>query len=490
MPEQRGEGTYNVVVIGAGTAGLVTAAGAAAFGARVALVECARMGGDCLNTGCVPSKALISSARVASAIRHADRWGLEAREPQLDFGRVLARMRERRAAIAPHDSAERFEGLSVDVFFGRARFLSPHDVDVDGLRLKARQFVIATGSRPRVPAIEGLADLPYYTNETVFDRLEKKPARLVIIGGGPIGCELGQTFARLGVQTTILQMGGQILEKEDEDAAAVVRGRLESDGVRVMTSATVRIATRSEKARAESTLRLWVETPGEERRPVDGDAILVAAGRVPSTEGLGLEEAGVEHTDAGIVVDEHLRTSQRHIFAAGDIVGSYRFTHVADAQARTVVRNLLMPRFPARWRDSVVPWCTFTDPELARVGLSEREARERGIRYDAWMRPCSELDRAVVESETDGFARVLTRKGSHRILGATIVAHGAGELIHEIVLAMNTGAGLSAISGAIHAYPTFSEILRQTADEQRKARLTPFVRRLSGSIFRLRRRGR
>jgi pyruvate/2-oxoglutarate dehydrogenase complex dihydrolipoamide dehydrogenase (E3) component len=483
MIEQRGEGVYNVVVLGGGTAGLVTAAGAAAFGARVALVERARMGGDCLNTGCVPSKALISSARLAAGIRHAGRWGLDPQEPRLDFGRVIARMRERRAAIAPHDSVERFEALGVDVFPGLARFVSPHEVDVHGLRLRARHFVIAAGSRPRIPPIEGLADVPFHTNETVFDRLEQKPARLLVIGGGPMGCELGQAFARLGVQTTIIQAGRQILEKEDEDAAAVVRARLELEGVYVLTGATVRMATRS-----ENVLRLWVESDAQERRPLDGEAVLVAAGRVPNTEGLGLEEAGVDYNDLGVVVDEYLRTTRRHIFAAGDIIsGSDRFTHVADAQARTIVRNLLLPRFPSRWDGSVVPRCTYTDPEVARVGISERQAREGGGPHDVWTRSFSEVDRAIVEDESSGFAKVITRKGSDRILGATIVGHNAGDLIGELVLAMRAGLGLEDIARTIHPYPTFAEIARQVADEQQRSRLTPLARRISAWVYRRRR---
>ena len=483
MTEQRGEGVYNVIVIGAGTAGLVAAAGVAAFGARVALVERGRMGGDCLNTGCVPSKALISSARLVSRIRHADVWGLRAGKPEFDFARVIARVRERRAAIAPHDSQERLEGLGVDVFRGQARFLSGNALEVDGTTLHARSFVVATGSRPRIPPIDGLKKVPFHTNETIFDALESLPSRLIVVGGGPIGCELGQAFARLGAQTTIVQTAAQILEKEDEDTSAAVLARLQADGVRVLTNATVTMV-----ASSETVLRFWAELTEGERRPLDGDTVLVAAGRAANTDGLGLEQAGVEYNDRGIVVDEHLRTTQKHIFAAGDVVGSYHFTHVAEQQARTIVRNLLLPRFPAKWDDSVVPWCTYTDPELARVGLSERQARERGIRYDVWKKPFSEIDRAVVEDETDGFAKVITARKSDRILGAAIVGHGAGDLIQEVVLAMREGVGLDAISRTIHAYPTFAEVLRKTADERQKSRLTPLARRTAGWVFRRRRR--
>jgi pyruvate/2-oxoglutarate dehydrogenase complex dihydrolipoamide dehydrogenase (E3) component len=335
-----------------------------------------------------------------------------------------------------------------------------------------------------VPDIEGLKAVRFYTNETIFDHLEHEPGRLVVIGGGPVGCELGQAFARLGASTTIVQTAGRILGEEDEDTSRAVHDRLQAEGVRIITGATVRMVARSERV-----MRVWVELSTGERLPLDGDTLLVAAGREPNLEGLDLERAGVACDEHGIRVDEHLRTSRRHIFAAGDIASPYRFTHVAEAQARTIVRNLLLPRFPARWDDSIVPWCTFTDPELARVGLSERQAGERGILCDIWRRPFSEMDRAVVESRTEGFAKILTARGSDLILGAAIVGHGAGDLIHEIVLAMKAGLGLAAISETIHVYPTFAEIVRRTADERQKARLTPSRRRFTRWLFRRRRRG-
>src|SRR5687767_2534182 len=325
----KGEGTYNVVVIGAGTAGLVTAAGTAGLGGRVALVERHRMGGDCLNTGCVPSKALIASARLVRRLRHGSRWGLEDAEPRFRFEDVMERVRERRARIAPHDSVERFESLGVHVFRGAARFVSPQEVEVEGQRLRARHFVIAAGSRAGLPPIEGLAEAKPYTNETIFDELRERPARMIVIGGGPIGCELGQAFQSLGVQVTLLEVAPRLLDKEDEDAAEVVRRALADDGARVVTGAKIHRVERREglfRADVEAGAREWVEA----------EALLVAAGRVPNTDGMDLEKAGIAFTTRGITVDEHLRTNQPHIYAAGDIAGSYQFTHLADHHARVI----------------------------------------------------------------------------------------------------------------------------------------------------------
>jgi pyruvate/2-oxoglutarate dehydrogenase complex dihydrolipoamide dehydrogenase (E3) component len=479
----RGEGIYNVVVIGAGTAGLVTAAATAGLGGRVALVERNRMGGDCLNTGCVPSKALISSARLVQQIRRAQDWGLEPMDPRFEFVRVFERMRERRARIAPHDSQDRFESLGVDVFRGHARFLSPHEVEVDGRRLPAKNFVVATGTRPAVPQVPGLPDVPFFTNETVFDELREKPEHLVVLGGGPVGCEIGQVFARLGVRVTIVQRPNQILEKEDADAAGLVRGVLEQEGVTVLAGAQAR-----RFARNGGAVRVEVEIRESERRTLDADAILVAAGRLANTDDLGLDAAGVALGKSGVTVNDYLQTSQPHIYAAGDVVGGYRFTHVADAHARVIARNILFPWWKTKWDDSVVPWCTYTSPEVARVGLNETDARKQGVEYDVWEQSLEELDRAVVESEEAGFAKVLTRKGGDRILGATVVSERAGDLVHELVLAMKAGVGLKKISGTIHAYPTFAEVSRKLADEYQKSRLTPGVRRLFEWLYRRARR--
>jgi pyruvate/2-oxoglutarate dehydrogenase complex dihydrolipoamide dehydrogenase (E3) component len=483
MKEPRGEGIYNVIVIGAGTAGLVTAAATAGLGGRVALVERGKMGGECLNTGCVPSKALISSARLIHHIRHGDRWGLAAQEPNFEFERVFQRMHERRDRIAPHDSRDRFEKLGVEVFEGSARFVSPHEVAVGETRLKARNVVIATGSRPQIPLITGLPEVSYFTNETIFDNLKERPARMVILGGGPIGCELAQVFARLKVSVTLLQRATRILKREDADASDEVRRALEAEGVRVMTGADVQIVTKQ-----GSRTRVWVEVEGRDREPVDSEAILVAAGRTPNVEDLDLEKAGVAYTETGITVDASLRTSQPHIYAAGDIVGSYQFTHVADLHARTIARNILLPRFPARVDLSVLPWCTFTSPELARVGLNEEEAVRRGISYELYRQPMYEIDRAVVESEETGFAKVLaSRRGDH-ILGATIVSERAGDLIAEFALAMKAGVGLKTISRTVHVYPTYAEAARMLADQQQRKRLTRFGKRVTSWLYRRARR--
>ncbi len=475
----KGEGLYNVVVIGGGTAGLVTAAGTAGLGGRVALVEEGRMGGDCLNTGCVPSKALISSARLIDQIRHARAWGIGAAEPDVDFEDVFGRMRERRSRIAPHDSQERFESLGVDVFRERASFLSPHEVQAGGRRLRARNFVIATGSRPTVPPIPGLETVRCYTNESIFDELEQRPDRLAIIGGGPIGCELGQVFARLGVGVTILQRGPQVLEKEDADAAGLLRRRLEAEGVTVRTGVQVTAAEPSGKE-----IRITLEG-GES--VVSCDAVLLAAGRTPNTERLDLEKAGVAFTRKGVTVDRHLRTTQPHIYAAGDVTGDHAFTHVADHHARVVVRNILFPHLPASREETVIPWCTYTSPEIARVGFNEDEARRRGLAYDLFCEPVEQLDRAVVESQETGFAKVLTRKGTGRILGATLVCERAGDLIMEFVLAMKHGIGLDEIGKTIHPYPTFGEIARKIADRRQRSRLTPFAKHVFAWLYRRRR---
>ncbi|HEV7499089.1 MAG TPA: mercuric reductase, partial [Vicinamibacteria bacterium] len=477
-----GEGLYNVVVIGGGTAGLVTAAGTAGLGGRVALVENHRMGGDCLNTGCVPSKALIASARAADTIRHGSRWGLRDQDPDFAFEAVMDRMRERRATIAPHDSQERFESLGVDVFRGTARFVSPREVAVGETRLRGAAFVIATGSRTALPAIEGLAEARPYTNETLFDELRARPDGLIVLGGGPIGCELGQAFARLGVRVTLVQSAPRLLEKEDPDVGDVVRRALEKDGV------TVRVETRAVRVTRENgRVRVEVGGPGGVET-LDAEALLVAAGRVPNLEGLGLDEAGVAHTKRGVTVDACLRTSQPHIYAAGDVTGGPQFTHVADHHARIVVRNILTPWLPSKADTSILPWCTFTSPEVGRVGMSETDARRAGIEHDVWIQPLAEVDRAILESESAGFAKVITKKGGDRILGAVVVAERGGDLVHEFVVAMKAGLGLKELSGTIHAYPTFAEIVRRAGDRYQRGRLTPRAKALFDWLYRRARR--
>src|SRR6266498_3908177 len=502
---KKAEGVYNVIVIGAGTAGLVTAAGTAGLGGRVALIERDLMGGDCLNFGCVPSKALISSARLIQQIRDAEKWGLDRQEPQFAFEKIFDRMRACRAKIAPNDSQERFESLGVDVFRGEARFVSPHEVEIydppspqssqshaqsrsrggreapgEGRRLRAKNFVIATGSRSVIPKIEGIDTVTYFTNETIFDELKEKPETIVVLGGGPIGCELGQALSRLGVKITILEYVPQILGPEDVDVAEFMQKRFEAEGITVQHCTE---ATRVSMRNGVITLEGNYKPPGAAQgSPVQftGHALLLAVGRCPMMKALSLEAAGVKYSSNGVEVNDYLQTSQPHIYAAGDIANRLKFTHTADFTARIVVRNILMPfqflRQKVDW--SVVPWCTYTDPEVAHVGLGEKEAKQRDSAYDLFVVPLEEVDRAVVESEDAGFAKILTRKGSDKILGATIIAPHAGDLLHEFVLAMKAGIGLGTIASTIHAYPTFAELARKAADKFNKTRLTPRAKKI------------
>src|SRR5437660_1588480 len=419
----KGEGIYNVVVIGAGTAGLVTAAGTVGLGGRVALIERNKMGGDCLNFGCVPSKALISSARLINRIRRAEEWGLRKIEPQFEFNEIFARMRARRAKIAPNDSQERFESLGVDVFRGEAKFLSPYTVQVGNEVLRAKHFAIATGSRPTVPKIAGIETIKFFTNETIFDELSAKPESMIILGGGPIGCELAQTFCRLGVHVTILQRGDQLLPKEDRDVAHFLERRLAGEGVRIVKNADAHSVANGDAGKI--ALELLDRQPRNDRgsrsvsesdRPAEltffADALLIAIGRTPNLQSLDLKAAGVEFGEKGIRVNHLLQTSQSHIYAVGDVTGPFQFTHMADAQARVVVRNILVPfQFLRQKMDySVVPWCTYVDPEIATVGLNESAAKKQNIEYNLFVVPLEDVDRAVVESEDAGFAKVFDRE--------------------------------------------------------------------------------
>lgn len=480
MKSGKGQGTYNVVVIGGGTAGLVTAAGTAGLGGRVALIERNKMGGDCLNFGCVPSKALISSARLAERIRHADRWGLGPPDLQFNFMDVLARMRSRREQIAPNDSQERFESLGVDVFRGEARFLSGEELEVGNATLRARHFVIATGTRAAIPAIDGIDKVPYFTNETIFDNLNAKPDSMIVLGGGPIGCELGQAFSRLGVKVTIVQRGGRLLPREDPDVGEYIFKTLEREGIEVMTNAEA-----TSLRQVGNDIELTVKRgPGE--RTVSATVLLVCTGRRPNLKELGLAHAGVKASEHGVEVNQYLQTSNPRIYAAGDVAGPFLFTHMADAQARVVVRNILMPFQILRQKMdySVVPWCTYVDPEVATVGLTESAARAKNIRCDVLVQKLREVDRAVVEEQAEGFAKVVLARGSDRILGATLVGESAGELIHEFVLAMKYKIGLGKIAAAIHAYPTLSELARKLGDKYNKTRLTPGAKKIFSWLYR------
>jgi pyruvate/2-oxoglutarate dehydrogenase complex dihydrolipoamide dehydrogenase (E3) component len=472
---KKGDGVYNLVVIGAGTAGLVTTAGSVALGAHVALIERHKMGGDCLNFGCVPSKALISSARLLHRIRHGQRWGLNASEPAFDFNAVFSKMRMARDELAPLDSQERFESLGVDVFRGEANFLSPEELMVGNQKLRARHFVIATGSRAAVPQAISAGRVPYFTNETIFDELRERPESLLIVGGGPIGCELGQMFARLGVKVTLVQRGPRLLNKEDPAVSEFVQAALQAEGVRILTRFEVEEAKETAGA---VTLRGTGQS-------VSGNTLLIAAGRQPNVENLNLRKANVSFTERGVTVDEYLETSQPGIYAVGDVIGQLQFTHVADYHARVVIRNTLVPFSFLRQKVDycVVPWCTYLDPEVATVGLTESQAKERGIDYELIEQAMKTVDRAVVERTDAGFARVLVKRGSDKILGATIVGEHAGELIQEFVLAMKHGIGLKQIASTIYAYPTFASMVLKSAEKFNKKRLTPRARKITQWLY-------
>jgi len=468
---------YDLVVIGAGAAGLVAAAGAAGLGARVALVERHLLGGDCLHTGCVPSKALLRSSRAAAQVRAAADYGVEVPPgTRVDFPAVMARMRCLRAEISPNDSAARFRGLGVDLFLGEGRFTGPRTVEVGGATLRFRRACIATGARPSVPAIPGLSEAGFLTNETLFS-IATLPARLAILGGGPIGCEMAQAFARFGARVHLLEIGTRLLPREETQASALLRRTLERDGV------DVRLATEMVRVEgAPSGKRLHLRAEGVSRT-VDADAILVAVGRTPNVEGLALEAAGVAYDPReGVTVDDRLRTTQRSIFAAGDVASRFKFTHAADAMARIVIRNAL---FFGRARASAltIPWCTYTAPEVARVGLDEGEARARGIETDAFVQDLREVDRAILDGEEEGFVKVIVKKGTDRILGATIVAAHAGEMIGEITMAITRRIGLGKIAGVIHPYPTQAEAIRKLGDAFQRTRLTEGRRRLLRRYF-------
>lgn len=467
-------GRYNLVVIGAGTAGLVTAAGAAGLGARVALIERELMGGDCLNVGCVPSKGLISAARVARSIRQAAEFGLDvAAGTTVDFARVMERMRRLRAQISPHDSASRFRDLGVDVYLGGGRFTSANTVQVGDTSLHFRKAVIATGARAAAPPIPGLDQVPYLTNESVFS-LTERPRRLGIIGAGPVGCELAQAFANLGSDVLLIEVADGILPREDRDAAEIVRQSLQRDGVRLLCCG------QELKLRREAgQIRMSVESQGEQHDEAV-DQLLVSVGRAPNVQNLGLEIAGVAYdVRTGVRVNDWMQTTNANIFAAGDVCSKYKFTHAADFLARIVIQNaLFMGR--AKASSLIIPWCTYTSPEIAHVGLYEKDAKEHGIAIDTYTQHFADIDRAILAGETEGFVRVHTRKGTDQIIGATIVAPQAGDLISEITLAMTHGVGLKKIGSTIHPYPTQAEAIRRLGDQFNRTRLTPLVKSLFG----------
>lgn len=449
---------YDLVAIGGGTAGLVSAAGGAYLGVQSAIVERAALGGDCLWTGCVPSKALIASARLAYAMRHADRLGLTAAAPKHAFGDVMARMRAARGVVEHHDDPERFRAMGVDVRFGAAHFVSDREVDVEGVgTLRSKRFVIATGALPVAPPIPGLAEAGYLDHHTLFDT-DTLPDRVAVMGAGPIGLEIAQVLARLGASVTVVEVLPRILPREDEDVSTRLQGLLEAEGI------VFCLGQRVESVEVDAAGKVLLTDQGAR---IVADEIFVATGRRPATDGLELDRAGVRTEGGAVVVDSTLRTSNSRIWAAGDVTGGLQFTHVAEYMAKTVLRNALLPG-SSRVSYDVVPWVTYTDPEVAHVGLSEREAEAAGgttYRYEL-----DDLDRAIVDGQARGFVKISAdRRG--RVLGATILASHAGELLMPIVLAKKHGLKLSDVSGTIFPYPTMVEGVKRASDAFQRARL-------------------
>ncbi|TAL09870.1 MAG: mercuric reductase [Nitrospirae bacterium] len=460
---------YNLVVLGAGTAGLVTAAGAAGLGARVALVEKHLMGGDCLNVGCVPSKALIRAARACAQVRDAAQFGVRVPDGvRYDFTAAMERVRKLRARISHNDSAHRFTKLGVDVFIGEGRFTGPDAVEVGGKTLRFAKAAICTGARAAAPPIAGIDKVPCLTNETVFS-LTELPQRMAVIGAGAIGCELAQAFARFGCAVTLFEQAGTILPNEDAEAAELVREAMARDGVRFALKRDI-----LQVLEHKDGLVIYHRVGGAVENLVV-DEILLAAGRAPNVEGLDLEAAGVLYDRSGVLVNDELQTANPLISAAGDVCSRFKFTHAADAMARLVINNMLSP-VKQKVSDLVIPWCTYTDPELAHVGLSEEEARAKGHKVETFTWKMDEVDRAILDGEEVGFGRVLVRKGTDKILGATIVAARAGDLISELTLAMTNGLGLGAVCKTIHPYPTQAEVVKRLGDAYNRTRLTPLVK--------------
>jgi pyruvate/2-oxoglutarate dehydrogenase complex dihydrolipoamide dehydrogenase (E3) component len=449
----------DVVVIGGGPGGLVIASVAGQLGLRVTLVEkSGHLGGDCLHSGCVPSKTLINTARLAHRMRHAAQYGLPACDPQIDINGVLDRVERVIARIQQHDDPERFRRYGCDVRFGAARFLNPNEITVNEEIIRSKRFVIATGSQPLVPPIPGIAEAGYDTNETIFKRRELPP-RLAVIGGGPVGVELAQAFARLGSRVTIVEAADRLLPVADREVSAALRKVLEDEGISLYLSSQVTSARRDGDSR-----QLFLGSGAT----VECERILVAAGRRPAVFGLGLDEAGVEHNARAVVVDARLRTSQRHIFAVGDVCGPYQFTHMAEYQAGVVLASLLF-RVPGKVDYRVIPRVIYTDPEIAEVGISEQEAQAQGLRHEVARFPINEIDRAITDGVDAGFLKIQIVRG--RIAGASLIGAHAGELIHELALAMQVKAKAGDISRLIHAYPTLSQVHRRAINAHYAPRL-------------------
>lgn len=455
---------YNLVVLGAGSAGLVASYIAAAVKAKVALIEKDRMGGDCLHTGCVPSKALIRSARMLAYGRRAEEFGFRKTETEFVFGEVMERVRRIVKKVEPHDSVERYTGLGVDCIQGEARITSPYTVEVAGRTLTTRGIIVATGAEPLLPSIPGLEQVDYLTSDSLW-QLRELPKRLLVLGGGPIGCEMTQAFARFGAKVTQVEQAPRIMGREDEEVAKFLRKRFEAEGVQVLTNHAAKQVLVEDGEQV-----LLCEHQGRQVR-IPFDRILVAVGRRPRAEGFGLEDLGVQLSERGTVAtDDFLRTNIPNIFCAGDVAGPYQFTHTAGHQAWYAAVNALFGDFKKFRVDyRVIPWCTFTDPEVARVGLNESEARQRNIPHEVTVFELADLDRAIAEGEDHGWIKIITPPGKDKILGATIVGTHAGDLLAEYILAMKHGIGLNKILATVHPYPTLAEANKLAAGAWKKA---------------------
>lgn len=460
----------NLIVIGAGSGGLVAALIAAAVNAKVTLIEKHKMGGDCLNTGCVPSKALIKSAKIASLIKRSDEFGIQVTSANIDFAAVMERVQSIIKKIEPHDSVERFESLGVECIQGEAQLTSATSVSINGTTLSAKNIIIATGAEPFIPPIKGIENINYLTSDNLWD-IRKQPERLLVLGGGPIGCELSQAFARLGSKVIQVEMAPRIMMREDEDVSALITEKFLSEGIDVRSGHKAKEFITKDKQNI-----LICENNGQDVE-IEFDTLLVAVGRKANTSGFGLQELGIELNPQGTIkVNEYLQSSIPTIYACGDVAGPYQFTHTASHQAWYASVNSLFGRFKRFKADySVIPWATFTDPEVARVGLNEQDAKQQNIAYETSLYNLDDLDRALTESETEGFVKVLTVPGKDKILGATIVGDHAGELITEYVTAMKNKTGLNKLLATIHIYPTLSEANKFTAGIWKKAHAPEFI---------------
>ncbi|WP_163831540.1 dihydrolipoyl dehydrogenase [Spartinivicinus ruber] len=460
----------NIIAIGAGSAGLVTSYIAAAVKAKVALIERHKMGGDCLNTGCVPSKALIRSAKIKHYIDRAAEFGLEQTAVTVNFAKVMERVQRIIKKVEPHDSIERYTGLGVECVTGSAKIKSPYEVEVDDKVITTKNIVIATGARPFVPPISGIENIDYYTSDTIWE-IREQPKRLLVLGGGPIGCELAQAFSRLGSEVIQLDMAERVLPREDEDVAKFVTNKFQAEGI------DVRVNHKAIEFKQQNDKKILIAEYQGENIEVECDTVLLAVGRQANSKGLGLEELGIELNPQGTIkVNEYLQTNYKNIYACGDVAGPYQFTHTAAHQAWYACVNALFGKLKKFKVDySVIPWATFTDPEVARVGLNEQDAKDQGIPYEVTYYGIDDLDRAIADEEDHGFVKVLTQPGKDKILGVTIVGYHAAELIAEFVSAMKHGLGLNKILGTIHIYPTLAEANKYAAGMWKKANVSPTI---------------